>query len=223
MGILKKPVTGWRHYGVSVPGLLTSNQNVVMPGERAQSWCRGTYHGGGKIDQSTRCRGGPEQDCTCGFYAFNAVELVHEHGYLMEGVIAEVWLWGTVHRYTLGYRAQFVYPKRLWVWGDMAEDCRAYIARQYRVPVNRFVLDFPDLAAQKAIWSVSKPEPPTEQQLYDRIAMGDDEATKIVRARLSSAICGRRKAVVRLEGEIARVKKELEQKLAQRCALKRSK
>jgi preprotein translocase subunit YajC len=51
--------------------------------------------------------------CTCGIYAAKNLEHLRQSGYASYGVWGEVYLWGTVVQHTLGWRAQFAYPKRL--------------------------------------------------------------------------------------------------------------
>lgn len=235
MGILSEPVVGWRHYGVSIPGLLTSNDCVVIPRERAESFCKGRFEwkptNGDRdyrqVKVAEPCQNGPQVGCTCGFYAFNSVEAFFKDGtYVTKGVFAQVAMWGTVQVYRRGYRAQFAYPMGMWAYGELAESVRLRLQLEYRVPVRLFEDDFAmEIGAhnQRMASRRDADRPATEDELWDRVSMGDDAATKTLRARLSSAICTRRKAVTRLEKEIARNKLELTIKLAQREGLKRSK
>jgi hypothetical protein len=55
----------------------------------------------------------PHRKCTCGIYAAKNLEHLRQLGYASYGVCGEVYLWGTVVEHTLGWRAQFAYPKSL--------------------------------------------------------------------------------------------------------------
>jgi hypothetical protein len=53
----------------------------------------------------------PSPDCTCGMYAGINKQHMIDIGYIERGIHGEVSLWGRVCRHTLGWRAQFAYPK----------------------------------------------------------------------------------------------------------------
>jgi len=55
----------------------------------------------------------PDRHCTCGVYAAKSIEHLRQLGYAGYGAGGEVYLWGTVVEHTLGWRAQFAYPKNL--------------------------------------------------------------------------------------------------------------
>lgn len=230
MGILEEPVIGWRHYGVSIPGFITSNEHVLMPCQRSESFCKGQYSWNRETKERVRlprCVNGPEVGCTCGFYTFDSSEhFFRDGGYVTEGIIAQVYLWGRVLVHSKGYRAQYAYPKQMWAYGALAESLRHRLAIEYKVPVGLFMETFEgELRAMKEAMRErdKRFDPPTEDELWDRIQMGDDAATKVMRARLSSAICTRRKAIKRLEADIERNRMELVIKSAQREGLKRTK
>jgi hypothetical protein len=53
----------------------------------------------------------PDPSCTCGMYAgINMQHLIDIH-YIQRGIHGEVHLWGRLYRHTLGWRAQYAYPK----------------------------------------------------------------------------------------------------------------
>jgi len=58
----------------------------------------------------------PHSDCTCGVYA--AKNILRQSGYEQYGIHGEVYLWGTVVEHKLGWRAQFAYPKSLFLPPD---------------------------------------------------------------------------------------------------------
>jgi hypothetical protein len=53
----------------------------------------------------------PSADCTCGMYAGINMQHLIDIGYIQHGIHGEVSLWGRLERNTLGWRAQFAYPK----------------------------------------------------------------------------------------------------------------
>jgi len=53
----------------------------------------------------------PNPHCTCGMYAGINMQHLIEIGYIQRGIHGEVSLWGRLYRHTLGWRAQYAYPK----------------------------------------------------------------------------------------------------------------
>lgn len=53
----------------------------------------------------------PDPNCTCGMYAGINMQHMIDIGYIQRGIHGEVSLWGRLMRHTLGWRAQFAYPK----------------------------------------------------------------------------------------------------------------
>jgi hypothetical protein len=60
----------------------------------------------------------PHSDCTCGVYAAKNIEQLRRSGYEQYGIHGEVYLWGTVVEPEGGWRAQFGYPKSLFLPPD---------------------------------------------------------------------------------------------------------
>ena len=61
----------------------------------------------------------PHLECTCGVYAAKNIEHLRQLGYEGRGIRGEVYLWGTVVEHELGWRAQFAYPKTLFLPSDL--------------------------------------------------------------------------------------------------------
>lgn len=61
----------------------------------------------------------PDPNCTCGMYAGINVQHMIDIGYTERGIHGEVHLWGRLYRHTLGWRAQFAYPKYFIVPANM--------------------------------------------------------------------------------------------------------
>jgi hypothetical protein len=57
----------------------------------------------------------PHSDCTCGIYATKSIEHLRKTRYTQSGIHGEVFLWGTVVEHRLGWRAQYAYPKNLFL------------------------------------------------------------------------------------------------------------
>ena len=53
----------------------------------------------------------PDPTCTCGMYAGINMQHMIDIGYIQRGIHGEVSLWGRLYRHTLGWRAQYAYPK----------------------------------------------------------------------------------------------------------------
>ena len=53
----------------------------------------------------------PDPCCTCGMYAGINMQHMIDIGYIERGIHGEVHLWGRLMRHTLGWRAEFAYPK----------------------------------------------------------------------------------------------------------------
>jgi hypothetical protein len=53
----------------------------------------------------------PEPTCTCGMYAGINMKHLLDIGYIQRGIHGEVSLWGRLCRHTLGWRAEYAYPK----------------------------------------------------------------------------------------------------------------
>ncbi len=53
----------------------------------------------------------PSSDCSCGMYAGINMQHMIDINYIQRGIHGEVSLWGRLHRHTLGWRAQYAYPK----------------------------------------------------------------------------------------------------------------
>jgi len=61
----------------------------------------------------------PDLTCTCGMYAGINMQHMIDIGYIQRGIHGEVHLWGLLCRHTLGWRAQFAYPKYFIVPANM--------------------------------------------------------------------------------------------------------
>jgi preprotein translocase subunit YajC len=69
----------------------------------------------------------PKEKCRCGVYASKSLEHLHVTGYERYGICGEVNLWGTVVEHEQGFRAQFAYPKSLYLPPKMLRSTLAEI------------------------------------------------------------------------------------------------
>jgi hypothetical protein len=61
----------------------------------------------------------PNERCTCGMYAGINMQHLKKIGYIQYGIHGEVYLWGRLYKHTLGWRAQYAYPKFFVIPSDM--------------------------------------------------------------------------------------------------------
>jgi hypothetical protein len=61
----------------------------------------------------------PDPTCTCGMYAGINMQHLIDIRYIRRGIHGEVSLWGRLFRHTLGWRAQYAYPKYFVVPANM--------------------------------------------------------------------------------------------------------
>ena len=100
------PVVGYRVWRWKPTGLKSLNGVPWRPGRPLAAECRVAAH-----DL-------PHFNCTCGVYAAKNLKHLRRFGYENRGIHGEVYLWGTVVEHTLGWRAQFAYPKSLFLPPD---------------------------------------------------------------------------------------------------------
>ena len=124
---LAEPIVGWRYWRLARDrrklSSLTGHTQEWPPNKAFAAICRYArrdpsdfrfrYAGGGK----PAAHEAPTEGCTCGVYA--ARDLKNLRAKMLYGlglmVVGEVSLWGKVIPGTRGYRAQFAYPRRLFV------------------------------------------------------------------------------------------------------------
>jgi hypothetical protein len=120
-----EPVVGWRMWILegnrpwSRPQVQTDdslrslNGDAWIPGKRMEAVCDWRSQG-----RSFNHREGPESKCRCGVYAFPTIDalvpMLHA-AFFRVCILGEVSLWGKIIVHEQGYRAQYAYPKRLWV------------------------------------------------------------------------------------------------------------
>src|ERR1019366_7578286 len=99
---------------------MSLNGEPWLPGRPLAAACRvverGAFVGSAKTVHGAHEL--PSVDCTCGVYAAKDPAHLRQFGYEGRGIHGEVYLWGTVVEHKLGWRAQFAYPKSLFLPPD---------------------------------------------------------------------------------------------------------
>jgi hypothetical protein len=132
-----EPLVGWRYWRVEDHALLSLTRTVRWPAlEQYEADCR------------LRARHGPvpAAGCHCGIYAAKDLDALRElatPNLRSPLVVGKVALWGRVIPAEHGYRAQYGYPKRLWLVWESLEPLaarpgarRVGLAAAYGVPVE---------------------------------------------------------------------------------------
>lgn len=113
------PIVGYRAWRWKATGLQSLNGSPWLPGRPLAASCG---HPAGTFASRAEAAHGADQlphvDCTCGVYAAKTLEHLRQIGYAQRGIHGEVYLWGTVVEHKLGWRAQFAYPKSLFLPPD---------------------------------------------------------------------------------------------------------
>jgi hypothetical protein len=105
------PIIGHRVWRWDAAGLSSLNGKLWSPRQPLAAKCgAGTAHGAHEP---------PRLDCTCGVFAAKNIEHLRQLGYDGRGIRGEVHIWGTVVEHELGWRAQFAYPKTLFLPPDL--------------------------------------------------------------------------------------------------------
>lgn len=126
-----EPLVGWRAWRVWMPSphgpnLCPAFGSVILD----TPWVpRKRFSAEHNLDLGARCRGLLVPDCSCGIYAFKnpleaLVYLMRVRDRLLsmavELALGTVSLWGTVVECELGYRAQYAYPRHVYLPASLA-------------------------------------------------------------------------------------------------------
>jgi preprotein translocase subunit YajC len=114
------PIVGYRVWQWDAAGLKSLNGERWVAHQPLSAACRAaasnsisglskTVHNPAEL---------PDFKCTCGVYAAKTTEHLRQCGYKKFGVHGEVYLWGTVVEHERGWRAEFAYPKVLFLAAD---------------------------------------------------------------------------------------------------------
>ena len=124
------PVIGFRSVDIQIPGFIVSGHNKSI-------WLPGAVPGGREESRAATCTTEnhipPNKECMCGFNAYKKFD--DAEGYF----IISCFLWGGVHVYQKGYRAQFAYPRSAFLFEDMTLDKYELVkevAKRYNILVE---------------------------------------------------------------------------------------
>ncbi len=111
------PIVGYRVWQWVAAGLKSLNGEPWSPGKPLAAACMASNRGttAGRAEAAHDANDAPREKCTCGVYASKSLEHLHTTGYERYGICGEVNLWGTVVEHEQGFRAQFAYPKNLYL------------------------------------------------------------------------------------------------------------
>jgi len=111
------PITAFRLWRWDAAGLKSLNGEPWIPGQPLHAVCRADRSGSiAGLSKATHNPADlPSFSCTCGDYAARTMEHLRQCGYRKLGVHGEVFLWGAVVEHERGWRAQFAYPKTLFL------------------------------------------------------------------------------------------------------------
>lgn len=114
------PVVGFRVWQWDATGLRSLNGEKWVAHQPLSAVCRADAIGSiAGLSKATHTPAElPYFKCTCGVYAARTMEHLNQCGYQKFGVHGEVYLWGKVVEHERGWRAQFAYPKTLFLAAD---------------------------------------------------------------------------------------------------------
>jgi hypothetical protein len=113
-----EPFVGYRAWNWNEEGITSLNNVWWKPKVAHVATCtrevlgRSLLYSGVTVTTEDQSHAAPVEGCTCGVYAgINLEHLGNDTDYLHRGIHGEVSLWGRVFVHTLGWRAQYAYPK----------------------------------------------------------------------------------------------------------------
>ena len=116
------PIVGHRVWQWDAAGLKSLCGERWKPSQLLAARCRASVVVGpiaGRAEAVHDAHEPPQTNCTCGVYAAKTFHDLCSVGYAKCGIHGEVYLWGTVVEHELGWRAQFAYPKTLFLLPDL--------------------------------------------------------------------------------------------------------
>ena len=124
-----EPFTAYRAWNWTAEGVTSLNGELWTPKQAFEATCPQTERmrsmqaacstPQAKVFWSKQRHQVPDPNCTCGMYAGINMQHLIDINYVQRGIHGEVSLWGRLYRHTLGWRAQFAYPRFFIVPMDM--------------------------------------------------------------------------------------------------------
>jgi len=112
------PIIGYRIWQWDAAGLKSLNGELWFPCQPQSAVCRAGARGfisGLTKPPAHEAADLPSLRCTCGVYAAKTREHLNRCGYRKFAVRGEVFLWGRVVEHEHGWRAEFAYPKSMFL------------------------------------------------------------------------------------------------------------
>lgn len=116
-----EPFTAYRAWTWTAEGVTSLNKALWTPKVAFEATCRyaDDLRSMKAAAPNTRAQGFwnkqahhvPDRTCTCGMYAGIDMQHMIDINYIQRGIHGEVSLWGRLMRHTLGWRAQYAYPR----------------------------------------------------------------------------------------------------------------
>lgn len=125
---MSEPLVGWRVYKLARPHYLIDlgSRSVTEPRTPNVAFCPNNEN-----------HYAPEKDCMCGLWSFRTLqELVNQHYHSQGTVLAEVYSWGKVQVSERCYRAEYSYPKHLYLLDSALRPLQPWLQELFGVPVD---------------------------------------------------------------------------------------
>jgi len=132
------PLVAYRAWQWDAHGLRSLNGEPWIAGRPLAAACR-TARVARRVDRAKVMRGvhaAPQMDCTCGIYAAKNLDHLRQTGYERYGICGEVYLWGSLVECEFGWRAQFAYPKALYLSSNTLPVTLAEIRSRLRALIS---------------------------------------------------------------------------------------
>lgn len=131
----QEPITAWRIWRVNDKGKLPLLHSMNT-GQLERAWLPNVATIAECLAQK-RCHLGMGPKCTCGLWGTKQLSGLVAHGAMAlypQGALGQVHLWGFVHVYRHGVRAQLGRPARVWLGNTDGRDFAERLYRSYRIP-----------------------------------------------------------------------------------------
>jgi hypothetical protein len=114
------PIVGYRVWQWDNDGLHSLNGEPWFPNRPLVASCRAFASRtiAGRNVAAHSANPAPQENCSCGVYAAKTLEHLRGTQYWQYGIHGEINLWGTIVEHERGWRAQFAYPKSLFLPHD---------------------------------------------------------------------------------------------------------